>query len=111
MQFLNSLEAAGLLTAIEVVGDTAAKLGANDKRFFDGNNDLVTYGSYIALAYTLKQVLPRNSIAITNAYWNAMTNITHTLIGTLAFGETLSTQDYLGIGLITAGILLLRNAD
>ncbi len=110
MESLGPVEAAALLTAIEVVGDTAAKLGEKDTRFFDGNNGLVTYGSYIALAFTLQKVLPRNSIAITNAYWNAMTNVTHTLIGSIAFGETLSSRDYLGIALITAGILLLRDS-
>jgi len=107
---LSAVQAAGLLTAIEVVGDTAAKLGSSDTRFFDGNNGLVTYGSYMALAWTLQKVLPQNSIAVTNAYWNAMTNVTHVLIGSLAFGETLSSRDYLGIALITAGILLLRDS-
>lgn len=107
LRTLNSVEAAGVLTVVEVVADTAAKLGNNDTRFFDGYNKLVCYAGYNSLAYILQEVLPQNSIAITNAYWNAFTNITHALIGSLAFGETLSTSQIGGIALITVGIVML----
>jgi multidrug transporter EmrE-like cation transporter len=87
-----------VLTAIEVVGDTAAKVG---------NQPAVTYASYLALAHELQRILPHNGLAVTNAYWNAMTNVTHALIGTLYFDEPLSTAQYWGIAFVTAGILLL----
>ncbi len=107
LQKLGPFGGAAVLTAIEVVADTAAKLGDNDSRFFDGYNSAVLYGGYLANAFVLQNVLARNSIAITNAYWNAMTNVTHVLIGTLAFGEVLTQREYVAIGLITAGIVLL----
>jgi len=92
-----SFAGALVLTATEVVGDTAAKAG----------NAPLTYASYAALAYELQVILHSNGLALTNAYWNAMTNVTHTLIGKFVFGESLSTQQYTGIALITLGILLL----
>lgn len=108
MNNLGPLGAAALLTAVEVAADTAAKLGDRDSRFFDGNNTLVAYGGYNALAFILQRVLPQNNLALTNCYWNAMTNVTHTLVGSLAFGEKLTQQQYLGIGVVTLGIFLLR---
>lgn len=108
MQNLNAFQAASLLTAVEVVADTAAKLGNNDARFFDGYNNAVLYAGYNLEAFILSKVLKNNSIAITTAYWNAMTTLTHTLVGTLAFGEVLEREDFFGIGLIIAGIFLLR---
>ena len=92
------MQGAMVLTAIEVVGDTAAKVG---------NQPAITYVSYMALAHELQRIFKHNGIALTNAYWNAMTNVTHTLIGTLYFDEKLSTSQYLGIALVTVGILLL----
>jgi multidrug transporter EmrE-like cation transporter len=87
-----------VLTATEVVGDTAAKLG---------ETPAITYASYAALAYQLQHVLRRNSLALTNAYWNAFTNVTHTAIGVMFFGEKLTPTQYAGIGAVTLGILLL----
>ena len=87
-----------VLTAIEVVGDTAAKVGTQPA---------LTYASYLGLAHELQRILPHNGMALTNAYWNAMTTVTHAVIGTLYFDEQLSSTQYLGIGLVTLGILLL----
>lgn len=97
LQATTSLQAALVLAATEVVGDTAAKSG----------NALLAYGSYNVLAYELQHVLRHNGLALTNAYWNAFTNLTHTAIGTLFFGESLSSAQYVGIALITSGIVLL----
>lgn len=97
-----ALSGALLLTATEVVGDTAAKLG---------DKPLITYGSYLALAHELQLVFRNNGIALTNAYWNAFTNVTHTILGAVFFGEKLSNYQYAGIGLVTVGILLLGHGD
>lgn len=93
-----------MLTGIEVCADTAAKI---DGETF--NSDAVLYGGYLSLAYVLRQVLPNNSIALTNAYWNAATNVTHLAIGKMYFGEEITTQQMIGIGVITVGILLVHN--
>ncbi len=94
------MQAAALLTVTEVVGDTAAKVGGHPQ---------LTYGSYLLLAYELQHVFRRNGIALTNGYWNAFTNVTHTLLGRFLFNETLSTHQYAGLALVTVGICLLGN--
>ncbi len=85
-----------MLTAIECVGDTAAKL----------EYPLLTYGTYNALAYVLTEALPKTGLALTNSYWNAMTNITHLAIG-VYLGESLSTSQMMGIVLVAAGVYLM----
>jgi len=104
-RFLEATTALGgalVLTATEVVGDTAAKVG---------NQESVTYGSYVVLAYELQHIFKHNGIGLTNAYWNAFTNVTHTLIGWRFFGEVLTTEQYAGIALVTAGIYLMGMGD
>lgn len=88
-----------LLTATEVLADVSAK---------DGNTFGAVLG-YNALALELQKVLNAdgNGLALTNAYWNAMTNLTHAVIGVSFYGETLSQAQIAGILLVTAGIVLL----
>lgn len=98
-----SLRWALLMTAIESVGDASLKQYAktDDTKFF-----AVGQGAYISQAYVFQLALRNNKLGIVNAYWNGMTNITNGLIG-MAMGETYSGYQIAGIGLITAGILLL----
>jgi multidrug transporter EmrE-like cation transporter len=92
-----------LMTAIESVGDASLKQYAktDDLKFF-----AVGEGSYMTQAYVIQLALRDNKLGIVNAYWNGMTNVTNTLIG-MAMGESYSSYQLAGIGLITAGILLL----
>lgn len=94
-----SLVAAAVLTATEVVADVSAKQG----------NLAGALAGYNLLALELKSFLYDNGakLSLTNAYWNAMTNVTHAILGVTVFGETLSTTQMVGIGFVTAGILLL----
>jgi multidrug transporter EmrE-like cation transporter len=98
-----ALRWAVLMTAIESVGDASLKQYAktDDLKFF-----ALGEGSYITQAYVLQLALRDNKLGVVNAYWNAMTNITNTLIG-MSMGETYTGYQLAGIGLITAGILLL----
>ena len=98
-----ALRWAFLMTAIESVGDASLKQYAktDDPKFF-----ALGEGAYIGQAYVFQLALRDNKLGIVNAYWNAMTNITDCLIG-MAMGETYNTSQLAGVGLITAGILLL----
>lgn len=95
----NPIQAAGVLTAVELVGDRAAKLGLQE----------ATYASYIALAFVLPNVLKDNPLGLTNAYWNAMTNVTGIVIG-VYYGEKYTMQQLAGIALMGAGFLMLGGA-
>ena len=93
-----------LMTAIESVGDASLKQSARtegDVAFL-----LTGLGAYNIQAGVFREALRTNKLGITNAYWNAMTNITNTLIG-MAMGETYSIHQGIGILLITAGILII----
>ena len=92
-----------LMTAIESVADGSLKQYAKteDPKFF-----AIGETGYIAQGYVMQLALRNNKLGIVNAYWNGMTNITNGLIG-MAMGETYTGYQIAGIGLITAGILLL----
>lgn len=92
-----------LMTAIESVSDASLKQYArtDDPKFF-----ALGETAYLGQGYVLQLALRNNKLGIVNAYWNGMTNITNGLIG-MAMGETYTGYQIAGIGLITAGILLL----
>jgi multidrug transporter EmrE-like cation transporter len=98
-----ALRWAVLMTTIESIGAISLKQYAltDDPKFF-----ALGEASYIGQGYVLQLALRNNKLGIVNAYWNGMTNITHGLIG-MAMGETYTGYQIAGIGLITAGMLLL----
>jgi len=92
-----------LMTAVESIGDASLKYSArtnNNTAYWVGQ------GAYTTQAHIISLALKNNKLGIVNAYWNGMTNITNGLIG-MAMGETYTSYQIAGIGLITAGILLL----
>ncbi len=97
-QSLNEWDAALVLTGIEIAGDLAAKF----------ESPAIAVLVYLKLGYVLSEVLPGNRLSVTNAYWNALTNVTHVILGTVLFKEKVSPKELGGIGLITAGILLMK---
>jgi multidrug transporter EmrE-like cation transporter len=98
-----ALHWASVLTVIEAIGVAALKYYAktNDMKFF-----AIGELSYISQAYVLQRAFRDNKLGIVNAYWNGLTNVTNGLIG-MSMGETYTKYQFAGIGLITAGILLL----
>ena len=75
-----------------------------------------TLGSLIVgyLAYGITLVLFVNSIRImglawSNSAWDGWSNIATNLVAVFALGETPTTTDYIGMGLISTGLLLLGN--
>jgi hypothetical protein len=97
MENLSAFNSALVLTAIECVGDTAAKL----------DDRLPVYASYNALAYVLPIVLQKHPMAIVNGYWNAMTNMTHLAIG-VYLGDKISNQQIAGVVVGAFAILLMN---
>lgn len=92
--------AATILAATEVAADVGAKLGKN----------VLAITGYNALALQLRYFLHDGGlpIGVTNAYWNAFTNVTHAFIGMYFFEEEITQTQLLGIGFVTLGILLLQ---
>lgn len=91
------MEAAVKLSLIEIVGDYAAWKGYS----------IIAFGSYNFLCYSLIQYLKGGSLVLVNSNWDAISNILTTILGIMG-GETFSSQQYLGLFMISAGLFLLQ---
>jgi multidrug transporter EmrE-like cation transporter len=92
-----------LLTLVEGVGDLHLKYYAKGGGMV---NLVIGTASYIALEVILIEALKTNDLAITNGYWDGLSNILNTGIGIYA-GENLTTKQITGLVLISGGLLLL----
>lgn len=86
-----------LLTGVEAVGDYGAKI----------QNPLLTLGGYNLLAATLYQALKTNGLALTNAWWDGVSNVVTMFLGVIVFGERITTREGIGAALITLGLFLI----
>ena len=101
---MNKAGIAGLqLTLVELLGDTSLKQYATN-----GNPMLLGVGcaSYIGLVYILQDALKTESLAITNGYWDGLSNVLTTGAG-IAMGEQISSTQLAGLLLISAGLFML----
>lgn len=96
MSDFGAIKAAALLNAIELVGDYGGKT----------NNNVLLYGGYNTMAYVLHESMRTQPLGLVNAYWNAFSNLTVTMLG-VYMGETYTTMQYAGIATIAAGIWML----
>lgn len=94
------------LSAIEIVGDVAFKLFANDSG--------IVYLGIGAVAYTIMTgilivALQNSSILMVNNSWDAMNTVLQSIVGYFLLGERFEhyTQ-YLGIGFVVIGMYLLK---
>lgn len=69
-------------------------------------NFVIGTACYIALEAILIEALKTNDLAITNGYWDGLSNILNTGIGIYA-GEKLAPKQIAGLVLISGGLLLL----
>ena len=97
MEQNTSLEWALGLTFIEFFGDYGAKTQYVP----------LTFAGYNTLAFALFQAMKTNDLIIVNSYWDGISNVMTTLLGYM-MGERPSTMQWIGIGLITGGIVALR---
>lgn len=97
MQTGDAFNQAVQLTLIELVADYGAKV----------QSPLLAYGGYNLLAWKLSSALERNSLILTNSYWDGLSNLMTTILG-WSMGERPSAHQWLGILLIASGIFLLQ---
>jgi multidrug transporter EmrE-like cation transporter len=94
-----------LLTLIESVGDYALK------RFALEGHPLafaVGFGIYGALAAVLVYLFKTLGLAITNAYWDATSNVISMLVGYFLLHEVYEVKQWIGMGIVTVGMLLIN---
>jgi multidrug transporter EmrE-like cation transporter len=99
------LVSGSLLTAVEAFGNTALKkyaLGAGPWVLGVG------VGIYGILAGLLAWLFKFNGLAITNAMWDATSNVMTMGIGYFLFHESYTIKQWIGMGTISLGILLMK---
>lgn len=92
-----------LIVMFETLAMTCFKKSLDDTKFFLGGMLFYTLVGYF-LCLTLKE----KGFAATNALWSAMSVIATTSVGVLLFKEVLHLHDYIAIGLIAGGVVILR---
>jgi multidrug transporter EmrE-like cation transporter len=102
---LSPLQGGVILTLVESVGDYALK------RFATGGSPLffaIGFGIYGALAAILVWLFKSLGFAITNAYWDATSNIITMAVGYFLLHESYTVRQWIGMGVLTLGMLLIN---
>jgi small multidrug resistance pump len=91
--------------AAEVVGTTALKPSAGFTKL--GPSVVVVFG-YLLAFYFLSRTLDTIPVGIAYAVWSGVGIVLISLIGWLAFKQTLDAAALAGIGLIIAGVVVIN---
>ena len=94
-----------LLTLVESVGDYALKryaLEGHPLAFFVG------FGTYCSLAFLLVWIFRSFGLAIVNAYWDATSNVISMIVGYFLLHEVYSAKQWIGMMVVTVGMLLIN---
>ena len=93
-----------ILTLVESVGDYALKKYAiGGAAGFLG----LGVGVYGILAGILVWLFRHLGLAITNAYWDGLSNIMTMILGGVIFKESYTPKQWAGMGIIAVGLFLL----
>jgi multidrug transporter EmrE-like cation transporter len=92
------------LTATELIGDISLKTYAQK-----GGMVALAIGTaaYLGLEAIMIEKLKYNSLAIVNGYWDGMSTIA-TSIAAILMGETLTSLQLTGLGLLSSGLFMLE---
>ena len=63
---------------------------------------------YAVVGYLLCQTFKLKGIGITNAVWSALSVLATSFVGVFIFKEVLHIHDYIAIGLIASGVVILK---
>lgn len=82
------------------------------KRSID-NNAFFALGVlfYAAVGYLLRTTMSSSGMVITNVLWSGFSVVATTTVGILLFKEVLHTHDLFAIGLIVAGVMILKTTE
>lgn len=94
-----------LLTSVEAFGDTALKQYAVGGSSLFLGLGVAVYG---ILAFLLSWLFKFNGLAITNAMWDATSNVMTMGLGYFLFHEVYSLKQWIGMATVALGILLMK---
>jgi len=92
-----------LIVLLETLAMTCFKRSLNDSRFF-----MAGILFYTGVGFMLCQTYHYTGLAMTNALWSGLSVMATTFVGVLMFKESLHIHDYVAIGMISAGVMILK---
>lgn len=93
------------LAGVEVIGDFFLKSYATNQ---DGFMLAAGMVAYAGMAWLMANGLSKgDGLAVTNAYWDGSSGIATALMATYLFGETLTSIQWFGMGLVFVGLFLI----
>ncbi len=92
-----------LIVMLETTAMSCFKRSVDNTAFF-----AVGVLFYAAVGYMLRLTFSGTGMAMTNALWSGLSVVATTVVGTLLFKEILHAHDFLAIGLIAAGVMILK---
>ena len=96
-----------LAIAAEVIGTSCLKLSDGFSRLWPSVVVLLAYSTSMLLLSRVVQTIP---LGITYALWSGIGTVVIVLVGRFAYGQLLNPTQLIGIGLITAGVVLVNLA-
>ena len=94
-----------LAIAAEVIGTSCLKLSAGMSRPLPTLVVLVAYGAAMVLLSRVVQTLP---LGLTYALWSGLGIVAITVVGVVAYRQIPSFSQLAGMGLITAGVVIVN---
>ena len=94
-----------LAVSAEIVGTSCLKLTQGFSRSLP---TLVVLGAYATSMLILSRVVQSIPLGITYALWSGIGIVAIVLVGLLAYRQVPTTAQLLGIGLITAGVIVVN---
>ena len=96
-----------LLLAItaEVIGTSFLRLSAGMTRPLP---TLLVFGAYAIAMVLLSRVVLSIPLGLTYALWSGIGTVVIVLVGRFAYSQLLSPTQLIGIGLITAGVVIVN---
>jgi len=95
-----------LIVMLETLAMTCFKRSLDNNAFF-----ALGVLFYAAVGYLLRSTMNSTGMAMTNAIWSGASVVATTTVGILLFKEVLHTHDFLAIGLIVSGVMILKTTE
>lgn len=95
-----------IIVAFETSAMTCFKKSIDNWRWF-----LLGVFFYVGVGFMLVQTFRMSGMAMTNALWSGLSVMATTTVGVLYFKEKLHWHDFIAIGMIGGGVMILKGTE
>lgn len=95
-----------IIVAFETTAMTCFKKSLQNWRWF-----LLGVLFYVGVGLMLVQTFKLTGMAMTNALWSGLSVMATTTVGVLYFKEKLHWHDFIAIGMIGGGVMILKGTE